>query len=87
MRSTCNWLWMASVSYTHLPEIKSNLNYSKSQLLNTICDEICDLSNLYDLIEKSITDDPPFTIKEGGVIKEGYSCLLYTSLHQLKILY
>ena len=56
-----------------LPEIKSNLNYSKSQLLNTICDEICDLSNLYDLIEKSITDDPPFTIKEGGVIKEGYS--------------
>ena len=30
------------------------------------------LSDLCELIEKSITDDPPIAVKEGGIIKDGY---------------
>ena len=36
-------------------------------------EEIADLKDIYDLIETAIVDDPPFTIKEGELIKEGYS--------------
>ncbi len=32
-----------------------------------------DLAHIYDLIDKAICEDSPYTIKEGGVIKEGYS--------------
>ncbi len=56
-----------------LPEIKSQLEYANAELLRKLCDQICDLKPVYDLIEKAICDDPPFTVKEGGIIKEGYS--------------
>ena len=35
--------------------------------------EIEDESKLYDLLEKSIYEDPPVTLKEGYLIKDGYS--------------
>lgn len=50
-----------------LPNIHSILNdldYSKN--IETL-DELCDL------LEKSINEDAPVTIKEGGLIKDGYS--------------
>ncbi|SCJ81114.1 DNA mismatch repair protein mutS [uncultured Eubacterium sp.] len=56
-----------------LPEIKSGLEYSHSALLQHLCGQIHDLEHIYDLIEKAICEDAPFTIKEGGIIKEGYS--------------
>ena len=31
------------------------------------------MKDLYDLINKSIVDNPPISIKEGGLIKEGYN--------------
>ena len=31
------------------------------------------LEDLYDLIERSIADNPPITIKEGNIIKTGYN--------------
>ena len=31
------------------------------------------LDDLYELIDKSIIDDPPVTLKEGGIIKKGYN--------------
>lgn len=56
-----------------LPEIKGGMEYAQSALLQHLCGQIHDLSHIYDLIEKAICDDPPFTIKDGGIIKEGYS--------------
>ena len=56
-----------------LPEIRSQLEYSASALLQQLCGQICDLHAVYALIEKAICDDPPFTVKEGGLIREGYS--------------
>ncbi|NBK25979.1 MAG: hypothetical protein EOM68_28680 [Spirochaetia bacterium] len=31
------------------------------------------LEEVHDRIAKAIKDDPPFTVKEGGLIKDGYS--------------
>lgn len=53
-----------------LPNIKNilkDLNYY---------DSVDNLENLYDLLEKSINEDAPITIKEGSLIKKGYNKLL-----------
>ena len=55
-----------------LPDIKENLAYTESDMLQTLRSQIHDLEEIYDLIETAIMDEPPFTIKEGGLIKPGY---------------
>ena len=50
-----------------LPDIIDILNKLKLDI------KIDDHKNIYDLLEKSIYEDPPVTIKEGYLIKEGYS--------------
>lgn len=56
-----------------LPEIKSDISDTDSSLLLQLNDEIHDLKEVHDLIDTAIVDEPPFTVKEGGIIKEGYS--------------
>lgn len=56
-----------------LPDIKDSLDYSNSQLLQELNNEINPLKEVYEVINNAICDEPPFTIKEGGLIKEGYS--------------
>lgn len=59
-----------------LPDIKSDLSENESRLLRDLNDEIGDLKEVYELIERAIVEEPPFAIKEGGIIKEGYSAEL-----------
>ena len=59
-------------SLTKLPEVKSILSSCKSELLVKLYDNLDELQDIYELIEKSIVDDPPMTIKDGGIIKLGY---------------
>lgn len=61
----------ASISL--LPDIKEALEYAETELLKDINHEINPLTEVYEIIEQSIVDEPPFTIKEGALIKEGYS--------------
>jgi len=56
-----------------LPEIKLDIKDSESLLLNEIYMNIDTLEEVHDRIAKAIKDDPPFTVKEGGLIKDGYS--------------
>ena len=56
-----------------LPDIKNILNALKYE-------DIDDLQELYNLLEDSIYENPPVTIKEGYLIKEGYN----TELDELK---
>ncbi len=56
-----------------LPEIIENLAYSESALLKDLRGQIHDLEHIYTLVESAIREDAPFTIKEGGLIKDGYS--------------
>lgn len=56
-----------------IPDIKEELSGCGCVLLESLDDKIDALKDVYDLIERSIEDDPPFAIKEGHLIKEGYS--------------
>lgn len=60
-------------SLTVLPELKSDLGVMHSEALRRINESIADLSYVAELIERAVCDEPPFTVKEGGLIKEGYS--------------
>ena len=59
-------------SLTKLPEVKSILQSCKSELLKTLYENLDELQDIHELIEKAIVDDPPMTIKDGGIIKLGY---------------
>ncbi|NLD20344.1 MAG: DNA mismatch repair protein MutS [Clostridiales bacterium] len=63
-----------------LPEIKNEIQGTSSKLLDTLYDSISGLEDVHDLIDRCIVDEPPFTIKEGELIKEGFS----PDLDQLK---
>ncbi len=41
--------------------------------LNRIRESLDELSDLHTLINNAICDDPPFSVREGGFIREGYS--------------
>lgn len=56
-----------------LPGLKESLDYLTSPILKSINDEIDPLKEVYSIIDKAICDDPPLAIKDGGLIKEGYS--------------
>ena len=56
-----------------LPELKLDLEGLPSEILDKLEKNIDPLTEIYEKIDKAIVDDPPFTIKEGGVIKRGYS--------------
>ncbi len=58
-------------SLSMLPHIKYLLGDFKKELLTDIFEQMDELNDLCDLIDTSIMDEPPITIKEGGIIKEG----------------
>ena len=55
-----------------LPELKKLLEPMKSALLRKIGD-MDDLAQLRSRVSEIIGDDPPFSVREGGMIRRGYS--------------
>ena len=72
------------VSLKKVPRIKGLIRDSRvpveSYLLRNIMNNLDPISELVDLIDKAIVDEPPSTIREGGIIKNGYD----EQLDQLK---
>ena len=60
-------------SVAQLPELKKILADTASPLLQQIHTNLDMLEDIHDLIEESIVEEPPLTIKEGGIIKKGYN--------------
>ena len=56
-----------------LPHIKYILEEMTSPLLKQLHDELDPLEELYDLLKSAIIEEPPLAMKEGGIIREGYS--------------
>ncbi len=54
-----------------LPDIKRLLQQSKSPMLQKLQEAIDPLTDCADLIENTITEKPPLTVREGGIIKKG----------------
>jgi DNA mismatch repair protein MutS len=59
-----------------LPDIRSLLEATESQLLSHIFLGVDAMPDILSLIEKSIAEDAPLTVREGGIIKEGYDAKL-----------
>lgn len=59
-------------STAQLPGIKAVLSRSKSQMLKDLYTELDELQDIYEIIDKAIVDEPPISVKEGGLIKLGY---------------
>lgn len=55
-----------------LPSIKYILNTYSGNLLKTYGDKLEDLQDLYQLIDSAIQEEPPLSIREGDIIKDGY---------------
>ena len=60
-------------SLSKLPDVKSVLKNTTSEMLQELYNNLDELKDIYELIEKSIVDDPPMSVKEGGLIKIGYN--------------
>ena len=56
-----------------LPHIKSQLTELDADRFRGFLDSFDTLSDLYELIDVSIIDDPPLAMKEGGIIRDGYN--------------
>ena len=59
-------------SVRRLPEIKEMLTPSTSERLEEIGAKLDTLQDIGGLIDRAICEDPPISIKEGGIIREGY---------------
>ena len=55
-----------------LPHIKTVLRDFEKGLLSEINDSIDDLNDICALIDSSIIEDPPISIRDGGIIKDGF---------------
>lgn len=64
--------WIAS-SLKVLPELKNQLLSLCNPLTDDLASRIVDLSNIVDLVDNAIEENPPITIKEGGIIKSDYN--------------
>ena len=60
-------------SAKQLPDIKRLLGEVKSDLLKESYEELDLLEDIYELIDKTIVDEPPISVKEGGLIKLGFN--------------
>lgn len=60
-------------SVSKLPELKNILANSKAPMLKEICENLDELKDIYELINKSITEEPGITITDGNIIKKGYN--------------
>jgi len=56
-----------------LPHIKQILKEFHCSLMREIDDDLDPLEDIAALIEQSIEDDPPITVREGGMIKTGFN--------------
>ena len=66
LRSLC-------AALSNVPAIKDRLSACSSKLLAGLFEEIDPLEDITALIDTAIVDDPPFSVREGGMIKPGYN--------------
>ena len=56
-----------------LPHIKSVLSGFSDEVLVGLFDDIDGLEDVYNKIKDAIVEEPPFSSREGGIIRDGYS--------------
>ncbi len=59
-------------SLRYLPYIKDILQQFSKGILSRFGEELDPMEDLWQLLDRSIEEDPPLTIREGGIIKDHY---------------
>ena len=67
----CRDLLGLARGFRALPEVKRQLSKCESPLLRKLEQSIDPLTDCADLIENTIVDEPPLTVREGGIIRKG----------------
>ena len=65
LRAICN-------SMLVLPEIKTIISYFGGNAFTNIVKNLDTLDDISELLDRAIDDNPPFQVREGGIIKDGY---------------
>ena len=73
-----------SVTALQLPGIKKILTEFDSKLLSELNEKIDTLEDISGVVERAIEDDPPLSVKDGGVIKDGFNEELDRLRHIIK---
>jgi len=55
-----------------LPAIKKSLGRSRNAFLRMLGEYLSEFPSMRELIEKSIVDTPPLSLRDGGIIRDGY---------------
>ena len=63
-------------SISNLPDFKSELSFTEAELIKEIYSKFDVLSDVFELLEKAIVEEPPISVKEGGIIKAGFNAEL-----------
>lgn len=66
LRSLCG-------AFENLPQIKKLISKFDSSLMRKLTEDIDPLEDIHQLIDTAIEEEPPFSVREGGLIKEGYN--------------
>ena len=66
LRSLCG-------AFENLPQIKNLISKFDSSLMKKLTEDIDPLEDIHQLIDTAIEEEPPFSVREGGLIKEGYN--------------
>lgn len=66
LRSLCG-------AFENLPQIKNFISKFDSSLMRKLTEDIDPLEDIHQLIDTAIEEEPPFSVREGGLIKEGYN--------------
>lgn len=60
-------------SISHMPDLKQILKNTNCELLQKAYNDLDELVDIAKLIEDAIVEEPPISLKEGGLIKMGYN--------------
>lgn len=66
LRSLCG-------AFENLPQIKNLISKFDSSLMRKLTEDIDPLEDIHQLIDTAIEEEPPFSVREGGLIKEDYN--------------
>ena len=66
LRSMCN-------AFRCLPDVKASIAEAKSGIICEMYNDLDTLSDLAEMIDSAIVDEPPFSVREGGMIRDGFN--------------
>lgn len=64
------------IALNRIPDIRSTLSEARCNLLKTLLEALDPLEDIATAIDKALVDEPPATLNEGNLIRDGYNAPL-----------